>query len=171
MTETDRQSFGRKMFETAVATRSTINDADCAVYWDKFRKWDLAEFTEAMDRCEQELTKFPTVSQVRGFRPKKRETIESIDPIGRRAYQPLVGVNESPVDRGPADLESQIDNMSDAELAEVFIDACEYRRSNWLSEEQIENAGKFLVGRFRANPNGAIYRGFVREAVQRLGQN
>ena len=82
--------------------------------------------------------------------------------------RPLIEVRETEADRGSDALESFIDNMTDADLQEhVFAPMYKYS-TVCKTDEQKQQAINFCIARFRANPNGRMYRSVIRNEAWKL---
>ena len=83
-------------------------------------------------------------------------------------YQPLETIRETEAERGSDALESFIDNMTDEQLREhVFAPMYKYS-TVCTTDEQKNQAINFCIARFRANPNGRMYRSVIRDEVWKL---
>ena len=80
----------------------------------------------------------------------------------------LMMTNERESERGPAELEAEIDRLTDEELAVLFRKHSNYDIDPDMSEADIVNACEYSVQQFRRNPRGWIYRGYVREALTKI---
>lgn len=165
MDESNYAEFAAAMAHCATATRSDLTEDDYTTYFGFFEKWPIDDFIVSMGRCAQEIPKFPTVSQVRELRPKKRTTIDDIEGSGHKNYQPMLTASESASDRGSDELEARIDALADAELFEIFVEGCEYRRKPTMDSDQVQSSGDYLVRQFRKQPQSVLYRGFVRDEL------
>ena len=83
-------------------------------------------------------------------------------------YQSLETIRETEAERGSDALESFIDNMTDEQLREhVFAPMYKYS-TVCTTDEQKNQAIDFCIARFRANPNGRMYRSVIRDEVWKL---
>ena len=161
MNDGDRLQFAAEMARCSIATQSEISDEEMEVYWDRFKGANLEDFTTAIRRCADDCVRFPSVRDVRDAFPKRH-------PAPKEPYQPLIEVRETEAERGSDALESFIDNMTDDQLREhVFAPMYKYS-TVCTTDEQKNQAINFCIARFRANPNGRMYRSVIRDEVWKL---
>lgn len=167
MNELDDTRFAVAMENCRVATRSEVDDRDYEVFRKAFSKWTIEEFEESMEDCWK-LSRFPNVGQVRASFPRRPSLHdqEYEKDYNQHKHSSVVGLltaqQESEEDKGPDDIESAIDEMTDEDLIE-FVFA---PMSDLLGKENRIKAGRFGVKCFRANPNGKLYRGVIRTFVK-----
>jgi hypothetical protein len=128
---------------------NSVPPSSIGLWYIKFKHWEKSDWEAAIDTCSTELKFFPSVAQIYERRPKNHSTgmIEKAngwllksEPMNRR---------------GSPELESEIDNLTDSELRHLFI-------LNGAPE-----GVDFNIRMFRKNPNGDIYRGWIREAIKK----
>lgn len=61
----DHEKFKIHLAKTAIATGGEVTDMILSVYWDEFATWTDDQFIAALQRCRNELSRFPTVAQVK----------------------------------------------------------------------------------------------------------
>ena len=76
--------------------------------------------------------------------------------------------SENANEQGEPTLEAEIDHLSDEELAALFRKHGNHDIDPDMTEDDIVRACEHSVEQFRRNPNGRIYRGYVREALKAL---
>ena len=83
-------------------------------------------------------------------------------------FESLLLASEDANERGAPSLEAEIDRLTDEELAVLFRKHSNYDIDPDMTEDSIVRACEFSARQFRANPQGMIYRGYVREAITKL---
>ena len=76
--------------------------------------------------------------------------------------------NEDANEQGEPSLEAEIDRLTDEELMALFRKHSNYDLDPDMTEDDIIQACEHSVQQFRRNPNGGIYRGYVRDAMKGL---
>jgi len=61
----DHEKFKVNLAKTAIATGGEVTDMILSVYWDEFQNWTDDQFLAALQRCRNELSRFPTVAQIK----------------------------------------------------------------------------------------------------------
>lgn len=61
----DHEKFKMNLAKTAIATGGEVTDMILSVYWDEFSSWTDDQFIAALQRCRNELNRFPTVAQIK----------------------------------------------------------------------------------------------------------
>ena len=155
--------FVTEMQDVAKLTQSQMVPGTLEAYESRFASWSDEEFSVAIRKCGDELNRFPTVGQIRANRPKRFESADDIIPYGR-----LLLANENANEQGAPSLEAEIDRLTDEELAALFRKHSNYELDRDMTEDDIVRACEHSVEQFRRNPNGGIYRGYVRDAMRAL---
>ena len=125
-----------------------------AAYYDKFKYWNKPEWVAACDSCATELNKFPSVSEIYSRRPKNYSTGAVEQSKGW-----LTDLEEAPEERGPQELEDEIDKLS-------------VQQAKWLFEYGgAVNGSQQLADWFMKNKNHALWRFFIRESLKDFRQN
>ena len=150
---------------TAALTQSDMAPGTIDAYLPKFERWTDGEFAAAMEKCGDELNRFPTVAQIRARRPSShRKAAEVIQHGG------LLAITEDPDARGPDDLENYIDKLKADEVAALVRWYSPYDDDPSMNEDAIVRACEFVAEKFLANPQSAVYRGYVRDAALKMKQ-
>ena len=155
--------FVTEMRQVATLSQSQMVPGTLEAYEPRFASWSDDEFTVAIRKCGDELNRFPTVGQIRANRPKRFESADDIIPYGH-----LLLANEDANEQGAPSLEAEIDRLTDEELAALFRKHGSYELDRDMTEDDIVRACEHSVEQFRRNPNGGIYRGYVRDAMRSL---
>lgn len=143
----DKMQFLEGIGKIANMTNTTPPES-IGTWYDKFKNWNKSDWDAACDACATELKWFPKVAEIRERKPKHYSTGAIQNASGWMLE------TERLDERGPEQLENEIDNLSDEELEWLF--------ANYGAPEGTE----FSVRMFRKNPNGRMYRGFIREALK-----
>ena len=83
-------------------------------------------------------------------------------------FESLLLASENESERGAPSLEADIDRLTDEELVVLFRKHSNYDADLDMTEDDIVRACEFSVKQFRENPQGMVYRGYVREAITKL---
>ena len=157
--------FLEQMNRAAVATQSEYDDLTLEVYLEKFSAWPQEDFVAAMQKCSDELNRFPTVGQIRARRPRSHRTAaEVIEHSG------LLAFDKKPEQRGPTDLEAEVDNLTNEELEAVIRKYAPYDMDRDMDEQQVVDACRHIAEQFRQMPNSGVYRSYVRDALLKMKQ-
>jgi len=120
-----------------------------AAWYDKFKWWDKQEWSIACDLCATELKRFPSCSEIYERRPQKHST-----GVVERSKGWMEELKEQPEERGPQELEDEIDNLSE-------------EQAQWLFEHGGAVKGsKQLANWFMKNKNHALWRFFIRDSLK-----
>lgn len=148
------QEFLQVMIETAVKTRTELDDMTNEIYWGMFQNWPIHKFRSAMDSCSRELTRFPTVADVNNHRPVDHRTYE-LEKIRsweqeRAEYESVFAIPDT------SDPDERINNLTDDDLRRVFA---------WLGNvgDEIE----WQINMYRKMPDSKLYRDVIREWLAR----
>lgn len=165
--ELTEDEFALEMAAASVATQSECDHSTMALYWDKFQYWPIEDFRIAIRFASDHTNKFPTVWQIKDARPK--HFAQATDVIRKNLPRgsgiegtALIAVDEQ-ISKQDQGIEEQIDSLTDEEFIELVVPL--WSRSKVTIGEQEMDAAKFTLKMFRRNPNSAIYRGFVRDAI------
>ena len=118
------------------------------LWYEKFKHWKLSEWQSACDACGSELKWFPRVADIIERKPKRYSTGAIKNASGWMLE------SETADEKGSKELENEIDSLSDSDLEWLFV--------NYGAPVGAE----FSIRMFRKNPNGRLYRGFIREAIK-----
>lgn len=143
----DKMQFLEGIGTIANMTNTTPPEG-IGLWYEKFKHWSKEDWKAACDACASELKWFPKVAELIERKPKKYST-GAIDQASGWMLE-----SERPDERASEEVESKIDALTDDEL-------------QWLFTQHGAPTGtEFSVRMFRKNPNGRLYRGFIREAIK-----
>ena len=118
------------------------------LWYESFKHWSLKDWHAACDCCAVEMKWFPKAADIKERKPKNYST-GAVEKASGWMME-----SENLNQRGTEELETEIDSLSNSDL-------------EWLFTNYGAPVGaKWLVQRFRDNPNGALYRGFIRDALK-----
>ena len=118
-------------------------------WYQKFKHWSKKEWVAACEACASELKWFPKVAEINERRPKNYST-------GALAKTHTWLVEETIDEKGSPEIEQKIDSLTDDEIKWLF------------NINEMEASADFSIRMFRKNPDSRIYRGFIRDLVQKL---
>jgi len=160
------REFVEFLAKVGVETQSDILPPTYQIYWERFKGVESGAFSAACEACCLELNRFPSVAQIRERLPitGKSDWDRAKDDLKKISHESIFGIPDN--ERGSDDLESRIDALTDDELVEIFRASAD---PQWMANNGVSDAGLwFSVRKFRANPNGAIYRGVIRDQLREM---
>lgn len=147
----NKEFFLEQMARTAISTTQFPKGAE-SVYWSEFGSWTDNQFAGAMQRCRNDLIRFPKVAEIR-----ERFSRGRVEPKVVEQPLPVVaGHIETDADtKGTDDLESRINALTKQEIFELV------KNDGLLDDHLVHD----VVMRFLANPKNATYRGYIKDIV------
>jgi len=163
-----RQEYNPIMARLVIEFRATVDEALLTTYFQRVENMTPKKFQAACNACVLELDFFPSVHQIIERLPitGKSDWDRAKDDLKKVEYESIFGVQDN--ERGSDDLETQIDALTDDELVEIFRASAD---PQWMANNGVTDMGLwFSVRQFRANPNGAIYRGVIRDQLREMAR-
>ena len=143
----DKMQFLEGIGKIANMTNTTPPEG-IGQWYKHFKDWNKADWVAACDACGTELNWFPKVAELVERKPKRYKTGAVENASGWMLE------TERQDERGPQEIETEIDGLTDPDL-------------NWLFTNYGAAVGAELsIRMFRKNPNGKIYRGWIRDAIK-----
>lgn len=127
---------------------NSVPPSTISMWYDKFKDWRVEDWAFAIDACCTELKFFPSVHEIFERKPR-RYSKGSNDNMGGWMLE-----SERADERGSPDLEKEIDGLTDSELFHLF------------KLHGAPTGVEFNIRMFRKNPDGRLYRSFIREAIR-----